>query len=306
MDEEKQHAAVAVLSYAYWTRRFSRNPSVLGQTMYVKGIPLTVIGIAGEEFVGVEPGMTTDFWIPLQSRVELNAWGSAPDHTVYASADWWCLRVIARLAPGVTEQQAVAEATPEFLAAAYATLGTPDPKHKKAELGMVAAKGIQGLGDNDREPITILMALVTLVLIIACSNVAMLIVARNASRQRDFSLRMALGAGRGTLLRQLLAESGLLVIAGAALGWLFALGATRELAAWSGLEVSLAPDRTVLLFTGVVSVLAARWCSVWLQCARRPMLRWSRLCARRAQRFIGITGVEAQCWRFKLGCALRC
>ena len=119
------------------------------------------------------------------------------------------------------------------------------------------AKGIQGLGDNYREPITILMALVTLVLLIACSNVAMLIVARNASRQRDFSLRMALGAQRSTLLHQLLTESSLLVISGALLGWLFALGGARALAAWAHLELDLTPDRTVLLFACGVSVFAA-------------------------------------------------
>ena len=151
--------------------------------------------------------------------------------------------LIARLAPGTTAEQAVAEATPAFQVAAYASLGTSDPKHPKVALALVPAKGIQGLGDNYRQPVTILMALVTLVLIIACCNVAMLIVARNASRQRDFSLRLALGARRSALLRQLLTESGLLVLSGTLLGWLLALGGARALAAWSQLEVNLKPDR---------------------------------------------------------------
>lgn len=257
LDDENQHAAVAVLNYAYWTRRFARSPSVLGQTMYLKGLPFTIIGIAGEDFPGVEPGQLTDLWIPLQSSPALSPWGESGDLTLYGSPNWWCLMLIARLAPGVTAQQAVAEATPAFQAAAYASLGTPDPSHPKVELALVPAKGIQGLGDNYRQPITILMALVTLVLIIACSNVAMLIVARNTSRQRDFSLRLALGARRSALLRQLLTESGLLVLAGTLLGWLFALGGARALAAWSQLEVNLKPDRTILLFACIVSVLAA-------------------------------------------------
>jgi len=257
LDDENQHAAVAVLNYAYWTRHFSRSPSVLGQTMYVKGLPFTIIGIAGEDFPGVEPGQLTDLWIPLQSSPALSPWGESGDLTLYGSPNWWCLMLIARLAPGVTAQQAAAEATPAFQAAAYASLGTPDPSHPKVELALVPAKGIQGLGDNYRQPITILMALVTLVLIIACSNVAMLIVARNTSRQRDFSLRLALGARRSALLRQLLTESGLLVLAGTLLGWLFALGGARALAAWSQLEVNLKPDRTILLFACIVSVLAA-------------------------------------------------
>jgi predicted permease len=257
IEDEKQNSANVILSYAYWTRRFSRSPGVLGQTIYVKGIPFTVIGVAGDGFPGVEPGEFTDFWMPLQRRPELNPWGNSLDHTLYGSPNWWCLRLIARLGPGISTQQATAEANPAFQAAAYASLGTPDPKHPKVTLTLVRAKGIQGLGDNYRQSIMILMSLVTLVLIIACSNVALLIVARNASRQRDFSLRMALGAQRKTLLRQLLIESGLLVMSGTILGWAFALVGARALATWAQLEVNLSPDHTVLLFASTVSVLAA-------------------------------------------------
>ena len=257
MNDENQNAPAVVLSYDYWTRRFARNAGVLGQTFYIKGVPFTVTGIAAQGFPGVEPGESTDWWIPLQRRNEVNPWGNILNHTLYGSPDWWCLRLLVRVAPGVTIQQAIAAATPAFLAEAYARLGTPDPAHPKIKLSAVPAKGMQGLGDFYDQPIRILMALVTLVLVIACSNVAMLLVARNAARQRDFSLRMALGAGRAALLRQLLVESGLLVIAGASLGWLFALGATRALAAWFQLETSLAPDRLVLLFTSIISVLAA-------------------------------------------------
>jgi predicted permease len=100
------------------------------------------------------------------------------------------------------------------------------------------------------------MALVALVLLIACGNVAMLIVARNASRQHDFSLRMALGASKRSLFRQLLAESALLMLAGGSVGWIFAVFATRALAVWARIETGLAPDRTVLLFTTAISILA--------------------------------------------------
>ena len=258
IEDEQHHSPLVVLSLDYWTHLYSRNPGILGQAIYIKGIPFSIIGIAPEGFSGVEAGQATDFWIPLQSRPELNPWGNSPDeNTLYGSPNWWCLRLIARLAPGVTAQRAVAEATPGFQAAAYASLGKQDPKQRKVTLSLVAAKGIQGLGDKDREPILVLMALVTLVLLIACGNVAMLIVARNASRRREFGVRMALGARRSTLLRQLLVESALLVLSGSLLGWLFAVGATRALAAWSQLEISMAPDSTVLLFTAGVSALAA-------------------------------------------------
>jgi len=257
MPDEGQNAPVVVLSYGYWTRRFSRNPAVVGQAIYIKGIPFTVVGVAAEGFTGVDPGDSTDLWIPLQRRSELDPWGNPLNHTLYGSPDWWCLRLLARLAPDVSPQQALAEVAPTFQAAAYATLGAPDAAHPRVKMTMVPAKGLQGLGDYDRQPVMILMALVTLVLAIACSNVAMLLVARNAARRRDFSLRMALGAGRATLLRQLLVESGLLVLSGAVLGWLFALSATSGLARWFHIATGLAPDRVVLLFTSIVSVLIA-------------------------------------------------
>jgi len=258
MEDEQRHSPLVVLSFAYWTHLYSRNPGILGDAIYIKGVPFSVLGVTAEGFSGVEPGQATDFWIPLQSRPELNPWSNSPDEqTLYGSPNWWCMRLISRLAPGVSVERAVADATPGFQAAAYASLGKPDPSHPKVTLSLVPAKGIQGLGDNNRQPVLVLMALVTLVLVIACSNVAMLIIARNASRRREFGVRMALGARRSTLLRQLLVESALLVVSGSLLGWLFAVGATRALAAWSQLEVSLAPDSTVLLFTGGVSALAA-------------------------------------------------
>jgi len=254
--DEEQHAAVAVLSYAFWTRRFSRDPAVLGRTLYIKGVPFTIVGIAASGFPGVEPGGVTDFWIPLQRRADLSPWGSS-DSTLYGSPNWWCLSLIARLAPGVSPQRAVAGLTPAFRAAAFAGLKTPLSEQQKLNLVLLPAKGLQGLGDYDADPVRILMALVALVLVIACSNVAMLIVARNASRQHEFGLRMALGASRRSLLQHLLSESALLVGAGAGLGWIFALFATRALASWARIETGLAPDRTVLLFTAAISVLAA-------------------------------------------------
>lgn len=254
-EDEEHHAATAVLSYAFWTRRFSRDPSVIGRALFVKGIPFTIVGVAAQNFPGVEPGEVTDFWIPLQRRVGLSPWGNSG--SLYSSPDWWCLRLIARLAPGVTPEQAVARVTPAFRAAAFADLKTPAKEQEKLKLVLSLARGLEGIGDYDTEPIRILMALVALVLVIACSNVAMLIVARNASREPDFSLRMALGASRRSLFRQLLAESALLVFAGGSLGWIFALFATKALASWARIATGLTPDSRVLAFCTVLSILAA-------------------------------------------------
>jgi predicted permease len=258
LEDETAHAPLAVLSYSYWTGRFARNPSILGQTIYVKGLPFTVIGVTAEGFYGVEPGGSTDFWIPLQNRPELNAWGNAASNsTLYGTPTWWCLRLIGRLAPQITPAQALTILDPGFQRSALIGLGTPDTKSRKPILDLSPAKGIQGLRDEYDQPIKILMAMVGLVLVIACANVAMLLVARNSVRQREFSLRVALGAGPGRLLRQLLAESLLLVTAGAALGWMFAVSASRALAAWSSLEVPFSLDSNVLLFTLMISFACA-------------------------------------------------
>jgi hypothetical protein len=224
LEDETQHAQVAVLNCAYWTRRFARNRSVLGETLYVRGIPFTIVGVAEHDFWGVEPGAPTDLWIPLQNRPDLVAWGnSAEDNRALWSGLWWSLMMIGRLQPRVTRAQPVAQLSPVFQRSAYVGIGTLNPKDRPPRIYFSSARGIEGGGDEGgSQPLVTLMAMVGLVLIIACVNVAMLLVARNTARQREFSLRMAVGAGRGRPFRQLLAESLLLVAGGAALGWTFA------------------------------------------------------------------------------------
>jgi predicted permease len=261
-DDEARHTQVAVLSYGYWTRRFGRSPSVLGGTLYLKGVPFTVIGIARQGFVGVEPvdKKMMDIWVPLQNRPDITAWGQADQHdgfSLYGTHAWWCLMMIGRLKPGVSKEQAQAQLNPLFLDTAYWGGARQEPKQPKPRLYFLSARGNGGLRQDYQQPLELLMAMVGLVLLIACGNVAMLLVARNASREREFSLRMALGAGRTRLFRQLLTESMLLVTAGGVLGWLFAGWSTKSLAAWSEFDVNLAPDRLVLLFTLGVSALAA-------------------------------------------------
>jgi predicted permease len=256
--DEGDHSQVTVISYDYWTRRFARDPAVLGRTLFVKNVPFTIIGIAAHGFRGVEPASSTDFWIPLQNRAELNAWGiPAGINTLYGTPKWWCLLLMARLKPQVTPEQAQNALHSTFGEAAKIGIGTIDGKQWKPLLHFDPAKGVEGYNQQYREPVQVLMGLVFLVLLIACSNVALLIMARNEVRQREFSLRMAIGAARGHLFRQLFTESSLLVMAGAGLGWTFALFATDALAAWSGIETGLEPDRSVLLFTLAISVISA-------------------------------------------------
>ncbi len=146
---------------------------------------------------------STDFWIPLQSRPELNAWGNPLEDgkTYIANPTWWCLRMIGRIAPGVTRTQALAQLQPVFQTAAYIGLGSPKSGEKPPVLSFEDAKTFPGYDAMYGKPLRIMMAMVELVLLIALMNVAMLLMARNSARQREFSVRQALGAGRGRVVR---------------------------------------------------------------------------------------------------------
>ncbi|HVH87274.1 MAG TPA: ADOP family duplicated permease, partial [Terriglobales bacterium] len=247
------------------TRRFARAPSVLGQTLFIKGVPFTIVGIAASKFVGLDHGDSTDVWVPFQISDDVTPWGTSRSKTPYGNqsrlygSKWWFLLTIGRLQPGVNTQQAVAYLNPIFQRAAYEGLSAQDLEghDKPPNLSLSDTHGIAGTRETYEQPLRILMGMVALVLVIACGNVAMLLVARNAARQREFSLRMALGGSQMRMFLLLFAESVTLVATSAALGWLFAIWATRALARLSLLDRSLSPNTTVLLFTLTISVLVA-------------------------------------------------
>jgi predicted permease len=227
--DEDKHSAVAVISYGYWTRRFDRNPDVIGKTIYLGGVPCMILGVTAPHFYGVESGgVATDLWTPLQNRPELPARGIpvTTGVTLYGNPNFWTLMLIVRLKPGVTPQQAAAQMSPLYARAAYETTGKPKPGDPTLTLSLVPARGLGTASSDYQVPLRILMGMVVLVLIIACVNIVMLLMARNVTREREFALRLSLGAGRGPLFRQLLAESLILVTGGALVGWLFSLEAT--------------------------------------------------------------------------------
>ena len=258
LEDETAHAPLAVLSYSYWTGRFARNPSSSRPDDLCQRIAIHDYWRNCARFLWHRARHLDRLLDPLaeSSRTEcvghagVGEHGLRHAHVVVSAID-------RPPPPHVTAPQALANLGPVFQPAALIGLGTPDPKNPKPVLELPPAKGIQGLRDQYAQPIAILMAMVGLVLLIACANVAMLLVARNSARQREFSMRVALGAGPGRLLRQLLAESLLLVTAGAGLGWVFAISASRALAAWSSLEVPFSLDSNVLLFTLAISFACA-------------------------------------------------
>jgi len=262
LDDERTHAAVAVLNYAWWKSRLAGDKDVLGKTMYVKGIPFTVVGIAPSGFNGVDPYRPSmDFWIPLQQRPELNAWGiAATDNSLYGSPNWLALDMVGRLRPGVSREQAQAQLLPAFqnaLANGSEPAGNVNGNEEKPQLVLSGIRGVEKLHADYDHPLRFLMSMVALVLLIACANVVVLLLARNAARVPELCLRQALGANRRALFAQLLQESVLLVGAGGILGWIFAGAATQALTVWSGLDFVIEPDKRVLLFTAGVSVVVA-------------------------------------------------
>lgn len=259
VSDETSHAQLAVLSYGYWTSRFGRNPSALGRTIFVKGVPFTIVGVAAPEFAGLERGKATDLWVPFQINPQLKPWGvSAQDkQSLYGSPEWFFLMTVGRLRPGITLARAEAQLKPVYKQAIISSLGQPKPGDQPSDLRLTPARGVEGVSDNYKEPLTALMVMVGLVLLIACANVSLLLVARNAGREREFSVRMALGASTSVVFRQLLTESVLLVTSGGLLGWGFALLATQALASWSAMDVSLAPDWRVMVFAAILCSVAA-------------------------------------------------
>ena len=257
LQDEWSHAPIAVLNYSWWTGRFASDRNVLGRTLYVKGVPFTIVGVGPPSFHGANPDHPMDFWIPLQNRPELNPWGNAPgSETLYGSPAWLALMMVGRLQPGVSLKQAEAQLTPEFqnvLANA-----APAEAHEEKPLPILSTvRGVETLRRDYEHPLHFLMSMVLLVLVIACTNVVMLLLARNASKLPEFRLRQALGANRGAIFLSSLRESLLLVGTGAALGWWFASAATQALTTWSGIAIFVEPDRRVLLFTGGIAMVTA-------------------------------------------------
>jgi predicted permease len=216
---------VVVLSHGYWANKCAGSLAILNRTLTLNGQPMVVVGVAEARFHGVRPGDTPDLYVPLSMQKSVRpTWDAIDDRTFR-----W-LNVFARLKPGLSPSQAQAATDVTYHAILEQELAKSemrDPKDRSEFLNhraqlKPAAQGINGLGEKFGKPLRVLMAMVGLVLLIACANVANLMLARAAGRQREIAIRLALGAGRGRLLRQLLAEGLLVAVAGAALGLLVA------------------------------------------------------------------------------------
>ncbi len=249
---------LVVLSYDFWRNRFGADPAVVGRTLLVNDRPLTVIGVAARGFRGVEVGRPVQLWAPV-------VMGAEPKWLMSEGMHW--LWPLARLAPGVTRQHAqaaVAALWRQHLERHYGNYPNAAFKRKAFEQGLEvrdAASGFSMLREQFGKPLMVLMAAVGLVLLVACTNLANLLLARGAARRKEIALRYSLGATRGRLVRQGLTESLLLAAAGCVAGTAFALWGEgyilKFIPAQSEVDLSTTPSGAVLAFTLAVSVISA-------------------------------------------------
>jgi predicted permease len=251
---------VIVASYSWWQNRFAKDPAILNQAVTIGSTVYTIIGIAPPEFFGVTVGQSPDFWIPLAMQKQISPDRNGLDQNLFQS-----LHIIARLKPGVSRIQARANTDFLFRQILRSYIGSHPRQEQLDSIQHAwidltpAATGRSELRREFSSPLKILMIVVVFVLLIACANVANLLLARATARQREIAIRMSMGAARSRLIRQLLAESGLLGFVGALLGVGFAWGASRLLLAMvsTGSElvpIRVTPDAGVLAFTVAVTV----------------------------------------------------
>lgn len=256
---------VVVLSHYYWVNRFAADVNIVGTKILVNNYPMEVVGVSAPGFTGVDPSQVPHLWVPIQMKPAISP---GTDDSLENRRSQW-IQMFARLKPGYTVESARASLQPLFHQILQQELQEPrlsgaSPYSraaflKRAAIVETAANGYSEMRQQYSTALIVLMGMAGLILLIACSNVASLLIARAAARKKEIGVRLALGAARRTLIGQLLVESTILSLAGAALGLLLSLAATRALLSMLPNDGSLVmlwaePDLRILLFSIGVAV----------------------------------------------------
>jgi predicted permease len=271
-DDGASAPSVGVISFEFWQKSLGGSPAAAGKTMVVNGQPVTIVGVAPPDFFGLEPGNNPGIYVPLMQWVAEQE--DSRGTLVGDPKNWWA-GVVGRLKPTVTEKQAESELQIVYNHTLEAVYAGADPN--KPVLQVTPVKyGLNSLRRQFSSSLVLLMMMVGAVLLIACGNVAALLLTRASARQREIAVRLSLGARRSRLIRQLLTESVILALCGGALGLLVAKWAGNVLLALlsSGRQVialELHLDTRVLAFTAVVCVVCG------LMFGLAPALRATRV-----------------------------
>jgi len=306
-DDSPSASLKMVLSYNYWRSAFGGERSAVGRTVRVNDIPFQIVGVTDPSFTNLAPGKTQDFFIPVSALTQVKLQWFGSQEVVNDPYSWWVV-IMGRLKPGVTIGQAQAAASTIFR---NEMLHGVKPMSKEADDPRIsllpAAEGLSGQRGEISSLLYVMMIAVGAILLIACANVAGLMLARSSARQKEMAVRLALGAGRPRIIRQLLTESVMLSVAGGALGVLLAVwgvaAVTALVTAGSDRPFGfvIAPDWRVLAFTLAVTLLTGIFFGL------APALRGTRVDLTPALRESAASlpggGTRAGRW-FRLGDAL--
>jgi len=252
---------VAVLSYGFWQREFAGDAGVVGRSIVLDGSPFTVVGVTPRDFFGVQVGQAFEVAVPLGTEPIIRG----PESSLDRRSNWW-LTAIARLAPGQTLEQAQSRLRalqPQLREATMPLDWRPQDQAQYIKEPLVlapAATGISSLRTRYSQPLYVLLGIVGLVLTIACANMANLLLAQSVARRRELAVRLSLGAGRLQLVRQLLVESIMLSLLGAAAGLVIATWGSQALVSMLSTRTSLVAldlsmDWRVFAFTATIGVI---------------------------------------------------
>ena len=249
---------VVMLSYGYWDRRFARDPAVVGRTIHLSAVPFTIVGVTPREFFGVEVGTSPDVFLPLMMQPTVMPSFENLLEKPIVNRGW--VQIIARTNAGYTPAQAAAMLDLAMKEEVQSGRGGRADAEPPPRMVLTPATALSALRQQFSRPLAVLLAMVALVLLTACANTANLLLARAAARRPEFTMRLALGAGRSRLVRQLFVESLVLAALGGACGLLLGRWATQLLVVFMSrgrtpIVLDLNPNVRILAFTAITAAI---------------------------------------------------